>query len=64
MHGGVMNCLALQRYGISAATKTPPGGVIVRKPGNKAYSIRSESKNKKRACTSPILYMPSICRHF
>ncbi len=33
MHGGVMNSLALKRYGISAATKTPPGGVIVRKPG-------------------------------
>ena len=34
MHGGVMNSLALKRYGISAATKTPPGGVIVRKPGS------------------------------
>ncbi|MFZ5832817.1 MAG: amidohydrolase, partial [Planctomycetota bacterium] len=33
MHGGVMNSLALRKYGISAATKTPPGGVIVRKPG-------------------------------
>ena len=33
MHGGVMNTLALKKYGISAATKTPPGGVIVRKPG-------------------------------
>ena len=33
MHGGVMNSLALKKYGISAATKTPPGGVIVRKPG-------------------------------
>ena len=28
-----MNSLALKKYGISAATKTPPGGVIVRKPG-------------------------------
>jgi hypothetical protein len=33
MHGGVMNSAALKQYGISAATKTPPGGVIVRKPG-------------------------------
>ncbi|MFT5697304.1 MAG: putative amidohydrolase YtcJ/heat shock protein HslJ [Desulforhopalus sp.] len=33
MHGTVMNSLALQKYGISAETKTPPGGVIVRKPG-------------------------------
>ena len=33
MHGAVMNSLALKRCDISAATKTPPGGVIVRKPG-------------------------------
>ena len=33
MHGAVMNSRALEKYGISAATKTPPGGVIVRKPG-------------------------------
>jgi len=33
MHGAVMNSLALAKYGISAATQTPPGGVIVRKPG-------------------------------
>jgi predicted amidohydrolase YtcJ len=33
MHGAVMNSLALRKYGISAETKTPPGGVIVRKPG-------------------------------
>ncbi|MEB3323072.1 MAG: amidohydrolase family protein [Synechococcaceae cyanobacterium] len=33
MHGGVLNSLALKKYGISAATPTPPGGVIVRKPG-------------------------------
>jgi len=34
MHGSVMNSLALQKYGYSAATKTPPGGIIVRKPGS------------------------------
>ena len=33
MHGAVMNSLALKYYEISAETKTPPGGVIVRKPG-------------------------------
>ncbi len=33
MHGTVLNSLALKHYGYSAATKTPPGGVIVRKPG-------------------------------
>ncbi len=33
MHGAVLNSLALKKYGITAATKTPPGGVIVRKPG-------------------------------
>src|SRR5512137_858695 len=35
MHGGVMNSAALQQFGISADTETPPGGVIVRKPGTK-----------------------------
>ena len=33
MHGAVMNSLALKKYAISAETKTPPSGVIVRKPG-------------------------------
>lgn len=33
MHGCVLSSLALKKYGISAATKTAPGGVIVRKPG-------------------------------
>ena len=33
MHGGVLNSLALKKYGISAETPTPAGGVIVRKPG-------------------------------
>lgn len=33
MHGTVLNSLALKKYGISAATKTPAGGIIVRKPG-------------------------------
>ena len=33
MHGAVLNSLALKHYGISAATATPSGGIIVRKPG-------------------------------
>lgn len=34
MHGTVLNSLAMKKYGYSAETKTPPGGVIVRKPGS------------------------------
>jgi len=33
MHGCVLNSLAMKQFGLSAATKTPPGGIIVRKPG-------------------------------
>jgi predicted amidohydrolase YtcJ/heat shock protein HslJ len=33
MHGCVLNTLAMKKYGIGPQTKTPPGGVIVRKPG-------------------------------
>lgn len=33
MHGAVLNSAAMKKWNISAATKTPPGGVIVRKPG-------------------------------
>jgi hypothetical protein len=44
MHGAVMNSLALKYYGISAATKTPPGGVIVRKPGtSEPYGLIMET---------------------
>ncbi len=34
MHGAVLNSAAMRKYGISAATRTPPGGVIVRKKGS------------------------------
>lgn len=34
MHGAVLNSAAMRLYGISAETPTPPGGVIVRKPGS------------------------------
>jgi predicted amidohydrolase YtcJ len=44
MHGTVLNSLALQKYGISAATKTAPGGVIVRKPGtDEPYGLIMET---------------------
>jgi predicted amidohydrolase YtcJ len=34
MHGAVLNSRALQKYSISAATETPPGGIIVRRAGS------------------------------
>jgi len=34
MHGAVLNSAAMKHFGISAATKTPPGGVILRKKGS------------------------------
>jgi predicted amidohydrolase YtcJ len=44
MHGAVMNSLALAKYGYSAETVTPPGGVIVRKEGtNEPYGLIMES---------------------
>ncbi|WDS36917.1 amidohydrolase [Pseudoxanthomonas sp.] len=33
-HGAVLNSAALKKFGISAATKTPAGGVIARRPGS------------------------------
>jgi predicted amidohydrolase YtcJ len=33
MHGAVLNSAAMKKWGLSAATRTPPGGIIVRKPG-------------------------------
>lgn len=34
-HGAVLNSAALKKFGISAATNTPPGGVIARKRGSR-----------------------------
>lgn len=34
LHGAVLNTAAMKKYNISAETETPPGGVIVRKPGS------------------------------
>ena len=33
MHGAVLNSAAMKKYDITAQTKTPPGGIILRKPG-------------------------------
>ncbi len=44
MHGAVMNTAALKKYGITAETKTPPGGIIVRKPGtNEPWGLIMET---------------------
>jgi predicted amidohydrolase YtcJ len=47
MHGTVLNSKAMEYYGISAETKTPPGGIIVRKPGtNEPYGLIMETAYK------------------
>ena len=44
MHGAVMNSAALKKWNITAETKTPPGGVIVRKPGtSEPYGLIMET---------------------
>jgi len=34
LHGAVLNSAALEKYKITADTPTPPGGIIIRKPGS------------------------------
>jgi predicted amidohydrolase YtcJ len=44
MHGAVMNSLALAKFDITKDTETPPGGIIVRKPGtNEPYGLIMET---------------------
>lgn len=44
MHGAVLNSLALKKYGYSSEYKTPPGGIVVRKPGtNEPYGLIMET---------------------
>jgi len=44
MHGAVLNSAAMKKFGLSSATQTPPGGVIVRKPGtNDPYGLIMET---------------------
>lgn len=47
MHGTVLNSKAMEYYGINAETETPPGGIIVRKPGtNEPYGLIMETAYK------------------
>ena len=44
MHGAVLNSRALEQFGISGDTETPPGGIIVRKPGtNEPWGLIMET---------------------
>ena len=44
LHGAVLNSKAMKMFGISAQTKTPPSGIIVRKPGtNEPYGLIMET---------------------
>lgn len=44
LHGAVLNSKAMEQFGISAETETPPGGIIVRKPGtNEPYGLIMET---------------------
>ena len=44
MHGAVLNSAALKMFGYSARTETPPGGIIVRKPGtSEPYGLIMET---------------------
>jgi predicted amidohydrolase YtcJ len=44
LHGAVLNSKAMEQYGISDKTETPPGGIIVRKPGtNEPYGLIMET---------------------
>ena len=44
MHGAVLNSAAMKKWNLSAETKTPPGGVIVRKPGTQR-AVRADHGN-------------------
>lgn len=44
LHGAVLNSKALEMFNITANTPTPPGGVIIRKPGtNEPYGLIMET---------------------
>jgi predicted amidohydrolase YtcJ len=44
LHGAVLNSKALEQFGYSEKTETPPGGIIVRKPGtNEPYGLIMET---------------------
>src|SRR6056297_329488 len=44
LHCAVLNSKAIEQYGVSDKTETPPGGIIVRKPGtNEPYGLIMET---------------------
>ncbi|MBK9730430.1 MAG: amidohydrolase [Chitinophagaceae bacterium] len=44
LHGGVLNSMALKKFGYSDKTATPDGGIIIRKPGtNEPYGLIMET---------------------
>lgn len=44
LHGAVLNSKALEKFNINEKTETPPGGIIVRKPGtNEPYGLIMET---------------------
>jgi predicted amidohydrolase YtcJ len=44
LHGAVLNSKAMKQFGLSDKTETPPGGIIVRKPGtNEPYGLIMET---------------------
>jgi predicted amidohydrolase YtcJ len=44
LHGAVLNSMAMQKFSITNETETPPGGIIVRKPGtNEPYGLIMET---------------------
>jgi hypothetical protein len=54
MHGAVFNSAAFKKYDISSATKTPPGGIILRKPGsNEPAGLMMETAYMPIAATLP-----------
>lgn len=44
LHGAVLNSKAMKQFGLSDKTETPPGGIMVRKPGtNEPYGLIMET---------------------
>ena len=57
LHGAVINSMALKQFNFSDKTVTPPGGVIVRKPGtNEPYGLIMETAFPACVCQSSQTY--------
>jgi predicted amidohydrolase YtcJ len=46
MHGAVLNSAAFKEYGISAGTKTPAGGIILRQKGSNEKVVETIKEGK------------------